>query len=110
MPYLLSYGTLQQDGVQLSTFGKRLTGSPDNLAGYIIAEVQIKDSEIVATSGNEYHPIARKTGAFNHRIPGTVFEVTDEELRQSDRYEVEAYKRVETVLTSGKSAWVYVEA
>jgi len=80
------------------------------LTGYIIAEVQIKDSEIVATSGNEYHPIARKTGAFNHRIPGTVFEVTDEELRQSDRYEVEAYKRVETVLSSGKSAWVYVEA
>ncbi len=110
MPYLFSYGTLQQDGVQLSTFGKRLTGSPDNLAGYIIAEVQIKDSEIVVTSGKEYHPIARKTGAFNHRIPGTVFEVTDEELRQSDRYEVEAYKRVETVLTSGKSAWVYVEA
>jgi gamma-glutamylcyclotransferase (GGCT)/AIG2-like uncharacterized protein YtfP len=110
MPYLFSYGTLQQDGVQLSTFGKRLTGSPDNLTGYIIAEVQIKDSEIVATSGKEYHPIARKTGAFNHRIPGTVFEVTDEELRQSDRYEVEAYKRVETVLSSGKSAWVYVEA
>ena len=110
MPYLFSYGTLQQDGVQLSTFGKRLTGSPDHLTGYIIAEVQIKDSEIVATSGNEYHPIARKTGAFNHRIPGTVFEVTDEELRQSDRYEVEAYKRVETVLSSGKSAWVYVEA
>jgi gamma-glutamylcyclotransferase (GGCT)/AIG2-like uncharacterized protein YtfP len=110
MPYLFSYGTLQQDGVQLSTFGKRLTGSPDNLAGYIIAEVQIKDSEIIATSGKEYHPIARKTGAFNHRIPGTVFEVTDEELRQSDRYEVEAYKRVETVLSSGKSAWVYVEA
>jgi hypothetical protein len=80
------------------------------LTGYIIAEVQIKDSEIVATSGKEYHPIARKTGAFNHRIPGTVFEVTDEELRQSDRYEVEAYKRVETVLSSGKSAWVYVEA
>ena len=47
---------------------------------------------------------------FNHRVPGTVFEVTEDELKQSDAYEVDAYKRVETVLASGKSAWVYVEA
>ena len=71
---------------------------------------RIKDPEVVATSGKEFHPIARNTGAFNHRVPGTVFEVTDEELIHTDAYEVDAYKRVETVLASGKSAWVYVEA
>lgn len=110
MPYLFSYGTLQQEEVQLSTFGRRLTGTPDSLMGFVIAEARIEDSDVVAKSGKEFHPIARKTGAFNHRIPGTVFEVTEEELNHSDCYEVDAYHRVETVLTSGKSAWVYVEA
>lgn len=110
MPYLFSYGTLQQEEVQLSTFGRRLVGAPDSLIGYVVAKVRIEDSEVVATSGKEFHPIARKTGAFNHRVPGTVFEVTDKEFIHSDRYEVDAYKRVETVLASGKSAWVYVEA
>lgn len=110
MPYLFSYGTLQQEEVQLSTFDRKLKGAPDTLIGYIIAEVGIKDLGVVEISGKELHPIARKTGAFNHRVAGTVFEVTEEELKHSDSYEVDAYRRVETVLASGKSAWVYVEA
>lgn len=110
MPLLFSYGTLQQQEVQLSTFGRKLTGAPDSLEGFLIAKVRIEDPEVVATSGKEFHPIARKTGVFYHRVPGTVFEVTEDELKQSDAYEVDAYKRVETVLASGKSAWVYVEA
>ncbi|MEI6032204.1 MAG: gamma-glutamylcyclotransferase family protein [Synechococcaceae cyanobacterium ELA739] len=110
MPYLFSYGTLQQEEVQLSTFGRKLTGAPDSLVGFLIAEVRIQDPEVVATSGREFHPIARNTGAFNHRVPGTVFEVMEEELKHSDAYEVDAYKRVVTVLASGRSAWVYVEA
>ena len=109
MPFLFSYGTLQQEEVQLSTFGRKLTGAPDSLVGFIIAEVKIENSEVIATSGKEFHPIARQTGAVNHRVPGTVFEITEEELQHSDAYEVDAYKRVETVLASGKSAWVYVE-
>ena len=110
MPLLFSYGTLQQEEVQLSTFGRILTGAPDSLVGFLITEVRIEDPEVVATSGKEFHPIARKTGGFNNRVPGTVFEITEEELMHSDAYEVDAYKRVETVLASGKSAWVYVEA
>ena len=109
VPYLFSYGTLQQEEVQLSTFDRKLKGAPDTLIEYVIAEVRIEDPGVVETSGKEFHPIARKTGAFNHRIPGTVFEVTEEELKHSDSYEVDAYRRVETVLASGKSAWVYVE-
>lgn len=109
MPYLFSYGTLQQEEVQLSTFGRTLKGSPDNLVGYVIGQLHITHPEVIATSGREFHPIARATGARNHRIPGTVFEVTEEELAHSDRYEVDAYRRVETVLESGKSAWVYVD-
>ena len=110
MPYLFSYGTLQQEGVQHSTFGRKLTGAPDSLVGYLIAEVRIENPEVVETSGKDFHPIARKTGEFNNRVSGTAFEVTEEELANSDAYEVDAYKRVETVLASGKHAWVYVEA
>jgi hypothetical protein len=110
MPLLFSYGTLLQEEVQLSTFGRKLKGAPDSLVGFLIVEVRIEDPDVVATSGKEFHPIARNTGSFNHRVPGTVFEVTEEELKHSDAYEVDAYKRVETVLASGKSAWMYVEA
>ena len=110
MPYLFSYGTLQQEEVQISTFGRKLTGAPDSLVGFILADLKIKDSEVIATSGREFHPIARKTGGFNHRVPGTVFEVSEEELANADRYEVSDYTRIETVLASGKSAWVYIEA
>ena len=110
MPYLFSYGTLQQEEVQISTFGRKLTGAPDNLVGFILADLKIKDEEVIATSGREHHPIARRTGGFNHRVPGTVFEVSEEELANADRYEVSDYTRIETVLASGKSAWVYIEA
>ena len=72
--------------------------------------LEIKDEEVIATSGREHHPIARRIGGFNHRVPGTVFEVSEEELANADRYEVSDYTRIETVLASGKSAWVYIEA
>jgi hypothetical protein len=34
MPKLFSYGTLQQEDVQLTTFGRRLAGVADSLVGY----------------------------------------------------------------------------
>jgi len=110
MPLLFSYGTLQQEEVQLSTFGRRLKGTPDNLVGFIIAEVKIEDQDVIRKSGKELHPIAKITGSTHNRVPGTVFEITDDELIRSDQYEVDAYKRVKMTLKSGKIAWVYVEA
>ena len=38
------------------------------------------------------------------------FEVTEDELVRSDRYEPDGYKRISTVLASGKNAWVYADA
>jgi hypothetical protein len=34
MPLLFSYGTLQEEKVQLSTFGRRLGGQRDELLGF----------------------------------------------------------------------------
>ena len=39
-----------------------------------------------------------------------VFEISDEELKRADDYEVEAYKRIAARLKSGAEAFVYVRA
>jgi hypothetical protein len=43
-------------------------------------------------------------------VSGTVFEISNVELANADRYEVAAYKRVAAMLASGRQAWVYVDA
>lgn len=50
------------------------------------------------------------TGDSGARVAGTVFEITDLELSQADRYEVSAYVRVLAPLASGRRAWAYVDA
>ena len=110
MPLLFSYGTLQQENVQLATFGRRLDGEKDELLGYEQTMVMIEDPDVVATSGKARHPIVRFTGNAHDRVGGTVFDVTDAEISRADQYEVAAYKRVSAHLASGKVAWVYVDA
>ncbi|HEY0879382.1 MAG TPA: gamma-glutamylcyclotransferase family protein [Zeimonas sp.] len=109
MPLLFSYGTLQQEGVQLTTFGRRLAGCPDELIGYEQSLVRIDDEAVVAASGRTHHPIVRHNGRPGSRVAGTVFEITDDELADADRYEVDAYRRVAAQLASGRTAWVYVD-
>lgn len=110
MAILFSYGTLQQENVQLSTFGRRLRGRQDQLVGFEEQMVKIDDPKVVATSGRTHHPIVTFNGRDESRVSGTAFEVTDEELARADRYEVAAYRRVSTTLASGDRAWVYVDA
>lgn len=110
MPLLFSYGTLQQENVQLATFGRLLAGRADQLVGYVQDMVAIDDPEVVATSGKTHHPIVRHSGQPQDRVAGTVFEISDAELAQADEYEVDAYRRVAADLASGGRAWVYVDA
>ncbi len=83
IPLLFSYGTLQQENVQLGTFQRRLSGQPDALVGYAQSTVAIDDPDVVKTSVKTHHPIDRHTGA--------------------------AYVRVLAPLASGDTAWVYVD-
>jgi gamma-glutamylcyclotransferase (GGCT)/AIG2-like uncharacterized protein YtfP len=106
---LFSYGTLQQEGVQLASFGRRLTGRADALPGWKQEMVEITDPAVLAASGKTHHPIVRP-GRKDDRVAGTVFEITAEELAAADRYEVSDYKRVAAMLASGVTAWVYVKA
>ena len=108
--WLFSYGTLQQDNVQLATFGRRLEGRPDFLPGYAVSMVAIADAAVVATSGAAHHPIVRRTGVATDQVPGTVFRITLAELAAADAYEVADYRRVAVRLKSGLEAFVYVAA
>ncbi|WP_206956538.1 gamma-glutamylcyclotransferase family protein [Trinickia acidisoli] len=105
---LFSYGTLQDKAVQLANFGRELSGRPDAMMGYEQAWVEIKDPEVVATSGKTHHPIIRPCADASSAISGMVFEITAEELEAADRYEVADYRRVSVKLESGAEAWVYV--
>ncbi|HOO78720.1 MAG TPA: gamma-glutamylcyclotransferase [bacterium] len=107
---LFSYGTLRQENVQIGTFGRKLKGSRDTLAGYVLARIRIEDSDVVGRSGTDVHPIIKYTGKRGDRVEGIIFEITEEELEKADEYEVEAYSRVKAAFESGVQAWVYVDA
>jgi hypothetical protein len=96
--------------VQLATFGRRLAGAPDALPGYRLDRIPIRDAEIVATSGESHHRIARASGDAADRITGVVFRITPAELARADAYEVDDYVRVRARLASGTECWVYVAA
>ncbi|HYB94922.1 MAG TPA: gamma-glutamylcyclotransferase family protein [Vicinamibacterales bacterium] len=111
MPLLFSYGTLQQEEVQLSTFGRKLKGEPDLLIGYEPSLVKIADPAVAARLKKTHHDNARNTGDDWSSVQGTAFDVTEEELAKADAFEAQYhYKRVRVTLASGNEAFVYVHA
>lgn len=105
---LFSYGTLQYEAVQLANFGRRLEGNRDQLPEFELSMLEITDPEVIATSGEAFHPIISYTGNSANCVDGMVFDISEEELRCADSYEVSDYKRIKVKLSSGVSAWVYV--
>ncbi|UHO39771.1 gamma-glutamylcyclotransferase [Chryseobacterium capnotolerans] len=108
MPYLFSYGTLQNEKVQLETFGRILQGEKDFLLGYKLNMLEITDPEVLRKSGQKYHPVLDFSGSADDEIEGMLFEVTEAEILQADEYEVDDYKRIETVFKSGNKGFIYV--
>ena len=95
MPLVFSYGTLQDEAVQRATFGRRLEGQADELAGYEVRQEKYRN--------------LRHNGRSDSRIEGTVYEVTEAELSAADAYEAaDGYGRISVVLASGRQAWVYL--
>jgi hypothetical protein len=105
---LFSYGTLQLSEVQRANYGRLLEGEPDVLVGYRLEPLVISSPEVVGISGLEVHTIARRSGDPGDRVPGMVFRLTAAEIEATDRYETDAYARIEAVLASGARAFVYV--
>jgi len=105
---LFSYGTLQQEEVQRASFGRKLAGVRDALPGWRQELVEITDPDVLAKSGERFHPIVLPGDAAD-RVEGMAFEITPTELAAADRYEVADYKRIAVSLLSGRTAWVYVK-
>jgi hypothetical protein len=38
-----------------------------------------------------------------------IFEITENELKQADNYEVDDYQRIFELFESGQTAWIYVK-
>ncbi len=107
---LFSYGTLQYEAVQMSTFSRKLTGHADAIVGYRLDQVIIDDPYVVKLSGEAIHKMLMPTHDTSDTVPGMVFEITAEELQKADKYEIAAYNRVKVPLLSGNTAWAYVSA
>jgi len=110
MPLLFSYGTLRQESVQRATFGRLLRGEPDALVGYAQSTREVDDAAFAAASGTARHAVVRRTDRPDDRVPGTVFDVTEQELEQADAYEPAGWVRVRATLASGRETWVYADA
>jgi gamma-glutamylcyclotransferase (GGCT)/AIG2-like uncharacterized protein YtfP len=106
---LFSYGTLQLESVQRSSFGRRLEGVSDAMTGYTQTLVEITDPDVLAASGERFHPIVSPSDDPSDAVAGTVFRISAEELAAADRYEVADYRRVRVRLASGRDAWAYVK-
>jgi gamma-glutamylcyclotransferase (GGCT)/AIG2-like uncharacterized protein YtfP len=105
--YVFSYGTLQQEQVQLQLFGRTLNGLYDVLHGYRIISIEITDEKFIATGAEKMQRTLIETNA-SDSIEGMALELTEEELKKADRYEPSNYFRKSVILESGKKAWIYV--
>ncbi|MEV5568960.1 GDSL-type esterase/lipase family protein [Spirillospora sp. NPDC052269] len=108
-PHLLfSFGTLLDEQVQKTLFGRPVPSEPAALAGYATRPLRITDPSVIATSGLDVHlTLTREIGA---EVEGAVLRLTDEDLAAADAYEVDDYVRRRVRLTSGETAWAYLDA
>ncbi|MFJ2770940.1 gamma-glutamylcyclotransferase family protein [Streptomyces sp. NPDC087300] len=105
---LFSFGTLLDERVQKSLFGEPVPSAPASLAGHTTRPLPITDPEVIATSGLDVHlTLERRLGA---EVRGAVLRLTDEDLAAADAYEVDDYVRRRVVLSSGETAWAYLDA
>ncbi len=108
--YLFSYGTLQRDNVQLELFGRLLIGAKDILKGHKTFSIEITDELFLSKGEQQGQLTAVISNNKSDAIEGTVFEISEEELRRADEYEPDGYTRIKMKLESGNEAWVYMAA
>lgn len=106
---LFSYGTLQEAAVQLSIFGRELVGEPDTLTKHRVIMSATSDDAFAAKTGARSHRNLEATEVTSDLVEGTMFAVTQDELKRADSYEPGDYGRVQVTLRSGMTAWVYLK-
>ena len=108
MNNFFSYGTIQQEKVQLELYGHPLEGVKDFLPGYKIISIENTDPLSLARGEEQYHRLAVPSGNTGDLVEGTVFQLSNDELELTDRYEPDGYSRIKVQLQSGSEAWIYV--
>jgi gamma-glutamylcyclotransferase (GGCT)/AIG2-like uncharacterized protein YtfP len=98
MNKLFIYGTLINPKIQKNIIGHIINGIPDILKRYEKSAIEID---------NEKYPIIIPNK--NKIVSGFIIEISNDELKKIDEYEGVEYKRIEIVLQSGISVWVYVK-
>ena len=97
--YLFAYGTLNEADVQQYVFQRVLNGTPDTLSGYLIAAKKMYGRYLVLEA----------SGDPSDEINGVAYVLSLGELLKADIYEGPEYTRIQVLLKSGTTAWVYVE-
>jgi len=98
--YLFTYGTLQQEDIQLTVFSRTLSGFNDVLLGY-----KLSDEKVVGI-----YPVMHRSEEPTDLVNGRVYMCSNKEILEADKYEGPAYKRIKVVLNSGKTAWAYISS
>ncbi len=105
MENLFAYGTLKDNEIQETIFGRVLTGTPDKLVGYAIKEINIEEE-----FGIIQYPIIVETENSDDTISGILYKLSQHELQLADTYEGIHYKRIQVVLHSKETVWTYSAA
>ena len=106
---IFSYGTLQNEAIQKSLFGRTLIGMEDELIGYKMELINLSNDPLNSSVKRTY-PIVIPTRNKNQLIKGFVYQLSKKELSIADEYEGQAYDRVEVTLKSGTKSWLYTKA
>lgn len=105
---LFSYGTFQEEEVQLKLFGRRLTGSSDFLRDFRLSTIEICDQAFLVRNRARSYMTLVPTGICGDFVEGMVFEISEDELLLADAFEPDSFMRMKIVLRSGTIAWAYV--
>lgn len=102
------YGALDAKEASRESYGIEMNGTPDKLSGYKFKDlglINVKDSDKNNLSD---HRLVLKSKELNDKIEGIVFEITGEELMQSDKQSPSNSKRVLATTDLGTEVWVRV--
>ncbi|WP_008635974.1 AAA family ATPase [Bizionia argentinensis] len=105
---VFAYNNLKSNDTQTKYYGRLLKSTHDTIIGYKLNELVPENSSKDESNQINLQQIAVKSKEKSDRIEGVVFEITGEELIQTDRYEAYNCKRVLETTQSGTDVWIYV--
>jgi gamma-glutamylcyclotransferase (GGCT)/AIG2-like uncharacterized protein YtfP len=94
---VFTYGSLLNNNNRLLVLGREVDGTKDILIGY----------EKIPHSKFYVYPTIKENK--NSLVEGMVFDVSEEDMKNLDRYETHLYRRLEVILQSGVKALAYIE-